>query len=184
MAETSWEIDEIAPRIDEFLDPVLDCAAIDVDYEIFVPEEDFEFISPNIIVNFEGPDAEMLLAHRAELLLALEHLTLETLGVDHEERYKLIFDANDYRLLRMEELRLTAETAAERVRKTGREHHFSPMTSRERRILHLTLRDYEDLVTLSEGSAQDRHTVIYLKGKEPPESERERGYGRPPRGRR
>ena len=182
MAETSWDIDELAPRIDEFLDPVLDCAAIDVDYEIFAPEEDFEFISPDIIVNFEGPDTELLLAHRAELLLALEHLTLESIGVDHEERYKLIFDANDYRLLRMEELRLTAETAAEKVRKSGRPHHFSPMTSRERRILHLTLRDHEDLVTISEGAAHERHTVIYPKGKEPKGDDR--GYRRPPRERR
>lgn len=183
MAQTSWDIDELAPRIDEFLDPVLDCAGIDVDYEIFVPEEDFEFISPNLIVNFEGPDTELLLAHRAELLLALEHLTLEVLGVDHEERYKLIFDANDYRLLRMEELRLTAETAAEKVRRTGKPFRFSPMTSRERRILHLTLRDYGDVVTMSEGAAQERHTVIYPKGKEPRDDERGGPPRRAPRGR-
>jgi predicted RNA-binding protein Jag len=35
------------------------------------------------------------------------------------------------------------------------------MTSRERRIIHLTLRDNAEVMTTSEGMAPGRHTVIY-----------------------
>ena len=85
---------------------------------------------------------------------------LEALKVSHEDRYRLIFDANDYRMMRIDELRMSAVAAAEKVARTGRPFHFQPMTSRERRILHLALRGNTDVATTSEGMAPRRHTVI------------------------
>jgi spoIIIJ-associated protein len=92
-------------------------------------------------------------------------LTLEALRVPHDDRYRLVFDADDYRLMRIEELRLSAEAAAERVKKNGLPFRFSPMTSRERRIIHLALRNDPAVETTSEGVAPNRHTVIYAKHK-------------------
>ena len=112
-------------------------------------------------VEFSGEDVDLLLENRADLLLALEQLTLEALRVPHEDRFKIIFDAEDYRLLRIEELKMSAEAAAEKVVKTGRPFHFQPMTSRERRIIHLVLNDNPQVNTASEGMAPRRHTVVY-----------------------
>ena len=42
-------------------------------------------------------------------------------------------------------------------------HEFGPMTSRERRVLHLALRDFEDLRTESQGEAGQRRVVLYPK---------------------
>jgi spoIIIJ-associated protein len=89
------------------------------------------------MVQFSGQDVDLLLANKAELMLALEHLTLEILDVPSDEHALICFDANDYRVMRIEELRMTAQTAAERVIKTGEHFQFNPMTSRERRIIHL-----------------------------------------------
>jgi spoIIIJ-associated protein len=161
-----WNLDKIIDDIDEFLDAVLDAARLDLDYEIREGGGDSaELISPDLPVDFSGDDLPLLLDHRAELLLALEHLTLEALNISHEDRYRLIFDADDYRLARIEELRMSAEAAAEKVIKSGRPFHFQPMTSRERRILHLTLRDNSAVMTTSEGMAPGRHTVIYKADK-------------------
>ena len=93
------------------------------------------------MVRFSGPDVDLLLANKAELLLALEHLTMEALGMPAEEHSRMCFDANDCRILRIEELRMSALAAAERVKKSHAPFHFSPMNSRERRILHLALRN-------------------------------------------
>ena len=120
-----------------------------------------ELISPDILVEFEGEDLPLLLENRGELLLALEQLTLEAIRTPHEERYRILFDADDYRLSRIEELQMTARVAAEKVRATGMPFHFQPMTSRERRILHLALRDEPGVKSLSEGAAPQRHTVIH-----------------------
>ena len=40
-------------------------------------------------------------ANKAELLLALEQLTMEALGMAPEEHSRICFDANDHRMLRI-----------------------------------------------------------------------------------
>ena len=67
------------------------------------------------MVRFSGPDVDLLLANKAELLLALEQLTMEAIGMAPEEHSRICFDANDRRILRIEELRMSAQAAAERV---------------------------------------------------------------------
>jgi spoIIIJ-associated protein len=92
---------------------------------------------PDLLVKFFGQDVDLLLANKAELLLAMEFLTMEALRMPAEHHSLLCFDSNDYRTLRIEELRLSAVTAAENVKRTLRPFHFNPMSSRERRIIHL-----------------------------------------------
>ncbi len=105
----------------------------------------------------------MLLAHNGELLRAVELLAIESLDLKHDEHEKLIFDCMNHRSMRLEELRLAANVAAERVRETGRPYRFGPMSSRERRIVHLALRDFEDLRTESEGMGAERRVVVFPK---------------------
>jgi spoIIIJ-associated protein len=167
MSEQPWTLEAIRPRIDGFLRPLLKAAHFNLDYELQAGGGDQTFITPDFTVSFDGPDTELLLAQRAELLLALEELTLEALRISHEDRFRIVFDAHDYRLLRIAELRLSAETAAEKVKRTGIAFRFNPMTSRERRIIHLALRDDLAVRTVSEGVAPRRNTVIYAAGREP-----------------
>jgi spoIIIJ-associated protein len=83
------------------------------------------------------------------------------LRMSQYEHSMLQFDANDYRALRIEELRLGALTAAEKVKKSHLPFHFSPMTSRERRIIHLTLRNEPAVRSESAGVGPHRQVVIY-----------------------
>jgi spoIIIJ-associated protein len=85
-------------------------------------------------------------------------------GNEHE---KVRFDCMNSRALRLEELRLSANVAAEKVRKSGIPYEFAPMSSRERRIVHLALRDYEDLRTESQGEGGRRCLVVYPKNYKP-----------------
>jgi len=99
----------------------------------------------------------MLLSNKAELLLALEHLAMETLKMGSDDHSRLSFDANDYRLLRIEELRMSAGVAAENVKRTGVPFRFNPMNSRERRVIHLSLRGETTLRSESGGVGPGRH---------------------------
>jgi spoIIIJ-associated protein len=56
---------------------------------------------------------------------------------------------------------MAASVAAEKVRQTGTPFHFAPMSSRERRIVHLALRDQSDLRTESDGEGFNRCVVLY-----------------------
>ena len=68
-----------------------------------------------------------------------------------------------HRKARLEELRLAAREAAGKVRESGMPYHFAPMSSRERRILHLALREEQDLRTESAGEGPRRSVVLYPK---------------------
>jgi len=190
--EKKYTVAETGPRIEEFLDITLDNLDLDVEFELLDgahTHPDLE--DPDIVVKFTGPDVELLLANKAELLLALEFLTMEALRFPPDHHSRLCYDANDYRLLRIEELRLSAATAAERVKKTGRPFHFSPMNSRERRIIHLSLRNETEIRSESTGSGPFRQVVVLPIGMPVPEPIRPPRPGPPrddrpggPRGRR
>jgi spoIIIJ-associated protein len=141
VTERKYSVASIGSRIDGFCGPPSAMEASRCTYEISgrgAAEGDFE--TPDVVVKFSGADVDLLLANRAELLLALEHVTMEMLRMPSEDHSRISFDANDYRLLRIEELRLSAMTAAEKVKRTGVPFRFNPMNSRERRVIHLALR--------------------------------------------
>lgn len=77
-----------------------------------------------------------------------------------EDHSLISFDANDYRLLRMEELRMSALAAADKVKRTHTPFHFNPMTSRERRVIHLALRNEKELRSESIGTGPARAVVV------------------------
>lgn len=165
MTNPKYTVEAAGPKIDAFLRPVLETAGFQLTYEI-VPGDSAnpDIENPELTVKFTGRDIDLLLSNRAELLLALEHVTMEALRVPHEDHSRLSFDANDYRLLRIEELRLSASAAAEKVKRTGEPFRFSPMNSRERRVVHLTLRAETTLRSESAGQGAFRHVVIYPAG--------------------
>ena len=115
---------------------------------------------------------------------------MEMLRMPSEDHSRLSFDANDYRLLRIEELRLSAVTAAEKVKRTGVPFKFNPMNSRERRVIHIALRNEPEVRSESLGSGPQRQVIVYPAGMaslpEPPAGfappSRHSGGGPPRRG--
>src|SRR6266436_3564472 len=63
--------------------------------------------------------------------------------------------------LRFEELRMTARVAAERVQTSRQPFRLNPMSSRERRIVHLALKDMNGIRTESVGVGEERQVVIH-----------------------
>jgi spoIIIJ-associated protein len=165
VTDRKYSVASIGPKIDGFLRPVLQNGGFQVRYEILDSEssgEDFE--TPDVVVKFSGSDVDLLLTNKAELLLALEHVTMEMMRMPSEDHSRISFDANDYRLLRIEELRLSAVTAAEKVKRTGVPFRFNPMNSRERRVIHLALRNEAAVRSESAGAGPQRQVVVYPAG--------------------
>lgn len=184
MEAKKYTVGSTGPKIDEFLRAIAKNARLSLQWSIeqaHAVHPDFE--NPDVIVRFTGEDVDMLLANKAEVLLAMEQLTMEMLRMTPDEHSMLQFDANDYRALRIEELRLSALTAAEKVKKTRVPFHFSPMTSRERRIIHLALRSEKDVRSESAGMGPHRQVVIYPADMPAPPSKQQPAPFRP-RGRR
>lgn len=165
-----------AKKINELLTLVVTHGSLRLKYRIVVDPPvsgDRNWERPEILVEFAGPDSTLLLERGGELLRALELLALETLRLQGNEHEKICFDCMNQRAMRLEELRTAANVAAERVHQTGAPYEFAPMSSRERRMVHLALSDHEDLRTESEGEGARRYVVVYPRDYKP--------AGKPPR---
>jgi spoIIIJ-associated protein len=155
-----------AKQIDQFLKGLLTEGGFRLKYRIMVDppvEDDRDWERPVIMVAFSGPDGPLLLERGAELLRSFEHVTQKMLRLESDDHDKVVFDCMNYRSMRLEELKLAANVAAERVLKSGIPYEFAPMTARERRILHLALRDHPALMTQSQGEGPRRCVVVLRK---------------------
>jgi spoIIIJ-associated protein len=114
-----------------------------------------------VFADLDGKDKEILTAHGGEVLKALEHLVFRVLGLEPTYHEKIHLDCGGFRALRFEELRMTARVAAERVLASKQPFQLNAMSSRERRIVHLALKDMAGVRTESVGSGDERHIVIH-----------------------
>jgi spoIIIJ-associated protein len=157
-----YSVHETGPRIEDFLRQILDAAGFGLTFTIEPGDHtNPAFENPDLMVRFQGPDVDLLLGNRAELLLALELVTQEMLRMHSDDHSRVSFDANEYRALRIEELRLSALAAAERVKDSGTYFRFNPMNSRERRLIHIALRNEPLVRSESCGGGPQRGVVIY-----------------------
>jgi spoIIIJ-associated protein len=107
-----------ANRINEFLRGVVSNSGLRIKYRITVDPplpEGRDWERPEILVEFIGPDSPLLLERGGELLRALELLALEMLRLPGNEHEKICFDCMNRRSMRLEELRMAATVAADKV---------------------------------------------------------------------
>jgi len=162
------DLQQAAQKIAAFLSNLNKLGGLRLKYRITGSEGTRDPQSPEaalINVELAGPDVPLLTQHNGELLRALETLAAQILRLEHREHDLISFDAGNFKALRAGELRMAAETAAEKVRRTGLPYAFPPMNSRERRLLHLAFREMEGVETASSGEGLDRFLAVYPAGK-------------------
>ncbi len=119
--------------------------------------------SGQLLGEFTGPDTPMLTNRNGELLHALEHLAAKVLQLEPEQHDRVSFDADGYKETRDRLLQESAERGIASVRATGQPYSFPVMNSRERRLLHLALKE-SGLPTASSGEMPRRFVVLYPEG--------------------
>jgi spoIIIJ-associated protein len=122
-----------------------------------------EWTDEGCVLNLQGEDAHFLLTENGEMLDALETLLFQIYGRELDREHRIICDADGFRKTRKAELQAMARFAAENVRKTGRPFTFGVLNSTERRVIHLTLQNEEDLASESVGAGRERRLQVRLK---------------------
>jgi spoIIIJ-associated protein len=115
------------------------------------------------LLDLSGPDSELLQVEGGELLQSIQHLLNQAFGRSLPDDQRLVCDVDGFRASREAELRAMANLAAERVRANGAPFVFGAMNSNERRIIHLTLAECEDLYTESINDGPERKLRVALK---------------------
>jgi spoIIIJ-associated protein len=178
------DLQEAAQKIAGFLATLNKLGGMRLKYRITAGDgaRDPEGLEGRLIyIELGGPDIQLLTQHNGELLRALETIAAQMLRLEQREHDLISFDAGNFKALRAQELRMAAEVAADKVRKTGQPYAFPPQNSRERRLLHLAFRSLTGVETASSGEGQERFLVVYPEGKTnlpvaPPM--KPRGFGR------
>ena len=115
------------------------------------------------LINLIGDDAHITLSENGELLDAFESLLFQFYGRELDRSHRIICDADGFRQTRKSELAMMAKFAAKNVREKGIAFTFGVLNSTERRMIHLTLQDEEDLITESVGVGRDRRLQVRQK---------------------
>ena len=116
-----------------------------------------------IHIDVRGDDLSILIGRRSETLNAFQYIASLMVGKEVQQWVQLVIDVEGYRNRRENQLRRMARRMAEQVVKTGRRQVLEPMSSNERRIIHLELRDHPAVFTESTGEEPHRKVCIIPK---------------------
>ena len=113
-----------------------------------------------LVATVEGDDLGLLIGKHGHTIDAVQYLVNAIVLRGQEHAAPVIVDAQDYRRRREAVLRDAAERAAKEACATGRPVSLEPMSSAERKIVHLVLQGRSDVATESAGKEPARCVVV------------------------
>jgi spoIIIJ-associated protein len=134
--------------------------AMQMDAEVILAPDDGEGSEDEIRLEIEGPDAGRIIGKRGSVLEAIQYLTTRVAHRPGEPRKHVAVDAEGYRARHEDQLAEMARRLGERVASEGKVITFDPMTARDRRIVHMALREVAGVRTESSGEGPDRRVQI------------------------
>jgi spoIIIJ-associated protein len=114
-------------------------------------------------VDLEGEELSVLIGHHGRTLAALKSVFSLVAPRQGEENYGVLLDVNQYHSKREDYIRNMSVSAIDQVRLTMQPMELMPMSPADRRIVHMVVKETEDITTESVGEEPDRRVVIKLK---------------------
>lgn len=150
--------DPQAQRALEFVQMLLN--KMEMDAEVTLAPDDGEGTDEEIRLEIEGPDAGRVIGKRGSVLEAVQYLTTRVVHKPGEPRKHVAVDAEGYRARHEDQLAEMAVKLGQRVAKEGKVITFDPMNARDRRVVHMALKEVSGVRTESHGEGQDRRVQI------------------------
>ncbi|MBP2626768.1 MAG: single-stranded nucleic acid binding protein [Firmicutes bacterium] len=158
LAKVRVTVKQIEPMkvAQDFLENIFDLMKLEVQIEKIVKQD-------NTVFNIRGNDLGILIGKHGQTLDALQYLTNLAANRDTDSKVRIVLDVEEYRQRRAETLTRLASRLADNVRRRGEKVVLEPMSSNERKIIHMALQNDQRVVTYSEGEEPYRKVVIALK---------------------
>lgn len=113
----------------------------------------------SVVATVSGGDLGLLIGRHGQTIDAVQYV-LNAIAYRAGASKAVVVDAAGYRDRRRATVESLAERAAQRARSTGQAVELEPMSSVERRIVHLRLADEPGVQTRSEGDEPHRYVVV------------------------
>ena len=118
-------------------------------------------LEDSVKVDIEGEDLGLLIGYHGETLESLQLIVSLLVNNKLEgEWVPISLDIGGWKEERSESLRNLVEKVTSEVKDTNKEVALQPMSSQQRRMVHLILSDYPELTSVSEGEEPNRRVVI------------------------
>ena len=157
--ETSAEESEEISIARETINIILEKMHVNADVSVKLGDSASGHIQP-IIIDIEGDDLSFLIGRKAETINSLQYITSLIVGRALGRWIPLQIDVQHYRKRREDELRKLAKRIADQVIRTGRRQVLEPMQPNERRIIHIELRENQNVETESIGEDPRRKVTV------------------------
>jgi spoIIIJ-associated protein len=113
-----------------------------------------------VILSVSGQNLGVLIGRRGDNLASLQFMVNLILSKGRRQWPRVVIDVENYRARREESLRSLADRIAYRVGRNGRPFTLEAMPASDRRVIHLALRERNDVETYSIGEGVSRRVVI------------------------
>ncbi len=114
-----------------------------------------------ITVTVAGGNVAPIIGRNGQTIDAVQYLlNVIAYRAYGEAKKDVVVDADGYRERRRATLETLADEIADRVRQTGTAEELEPMTSVERKVIHLRLKEAAGVATASEGTEPNRYVVV------------------------
>ena len=143
-------------QITAFVDTVVTAMGLNLTAE---PEE----MPDGLRINLDGEDGGLLIRRQGEALAALQHIVAAVFRQEVDERRRLVVDCQGYRKSKDAELKQMAKFLAEKARDSGLAQEIGPLNPYERRIVHLSVSEVENVSSESIGDAFEKTVIIAVK---------------------
>ncbi len=145
---------ELAVDLREVLDRIT--AGIGVRCRVELAEDD-----ETVTASLTGGDLGLLIGRHGQTIDSIQYLVNAVAYRAYgDDRKNVVVDAAGYRERRREALEALAIRSAERATASGEPVELEPMSSVERRIVHVRLQDEPGVSTRSEGDEPHRYVVV------------------------
>ena len=112
------------------------------------------------VIEASGENVSQLIGKRGRTLDSLQYLMNIILNKGNDDRIKLVLDAQGYREKRYRNLILLAQRMCKKAVASRRQVELEPMSTLDRRTIHMALKDRTDIETFSKGAEPMRRVVI------------------------
>lgn len=146
-------------KADIFMKNVLEKMKIECEYEI-------EYINNLLKVNINKIDDSekgIIIGKRGKNLDAFQFIMNLIVNKGRENYVRTVLDVEDYRQRREETLKRLANKMAEKCKYYNNKVKLEPMNPYERRIIHSSLQNDDEIITYSEGEEPFRRVIIDKK---------------------
>lgn len=119
-----------------------------------------DYIDGSTHLNILTDNPALLIGKHGQTLDAIERILNCIVNKVSLAKKRVFVDTEGYRERREERLIEMANQVADKVRYTGRDVVLAPMSARDRRVIHLTLKEDDIISTYSQGEGDMRRVVV------------------------